>query len=45
MRSLKLVFLGDAVYRWPVVESEIPVSIQKKNVVMVGDTAHKCCRI
>ena len=30
----------DAVYRWPVVESEIPVSIQKKNVVMVGDAAH-----
>ena len=28
------------IYRWPVVESEIPITMQKKNVVMVGDAAH-----
>ena len=28
------------IYRWPVIESGIPVTIQKKNVVMVGDAAH-----
>ena len=28
------------IYRWPVIESEIPVSMTKKNVVMVGDAAH-----
>ena len=28
------------IYRWPVIESEIPVTMQKKNVVMVGDAAH-----
>ena len=28
------------IYRWPVIESEIPITLQKKNVVMVGDAAH-----
>ncbi|MFL2800413.1 MAG: FAD-dependent oxidoreductase [Paracoccaceae bacterium] len=28
------------IYRWPVVESEIPLTLHKKNVVMVGDAAH-----
>ena len=28
------------IYRWPVIESEIPITMQKKNVVMVGDAAH-----
>ena len=28
------------IYRWPIIESEIPVTIHKKNVVMVGDAAH-----
>ena len=28
------------IYRWPVIESEIPVTMWKKNVVMVGDAAH-----
>ncbi len=28
------------IYRWPIIESEIPVTMQKKNVVMVGDAAH-----
>ena len=28
------------IYRWPVVESEIPITMHKKNVVMVGDAAH-----
>ena len=28
------------IYRWPVVESGIPLTLHKKNVVMVGDAAH-----
>ena len=28
------------IYKWPIIESEIPVTMQKKNVVMVGDAAH-----
>ena len=28
------------IYRWPIIESEIPITMQKKNVVMVGDAAH-----
>ena len=28
------------IYKWPVIESEIPITMQKKNVVMVGDAAH-----
>ena len=28
------------IYRWPVVESKIPITLHKKNVVMVGDAAH-----
>ena len=27
------------IYRWPIIESEIPQTIHKKNVVMVGDAA------
>ena len=27
------------IYRWPVIESGIPITIQKQNVVMVGDAA------
>ncbi len=34
-------FLPDAqeIYRWPIIESGIPTTIHKKNVVMVGDAA------
>ena len=28
------------IYRWPIIESEIPSEIHKKNVVLVGDAAH-----
>ena len=28
------------IYRWPVVESGLPLTLHKKNVVMVGDAAH-----
>jgi len=27
------------IYRWPIIESEVPTTIHKKNVVMVGDAA------
>ena len=27
------------IYRWPIIESEIPTTLHKKNVVMVGDAA------
>ena len=30
----------EEIYRWPVIETEIPITIQKQNVVMVGDAAH-----
>mgnify|MGYP000001273119 FL=1 len=39
--SLKICLPGiKNIYRWPVIESEIPITLQKKNVVMVGDAAH-----
>ncbi len=28
------------IYRWPIIESQIPSEIHKKNVVLVGDAAH-----
>ena len=28
------------IYKWPVIESEIPVKMHKRDVVMVGDAAH-----
>jgi salicylate hydroxylase len=28
------------IYKWPIIESAIPLTIRKKNVVMVGDAAH-----
>ena len=28
------------IYKWPIIESAIPPTIEKKNVVMVGDAAH-----
>ena len=30
----------EKIYRWPVVESGIPLTLHKKNVVMIGDAAH-----
>ena len=30
----------EKIYKWPIIENGIPVTIQKKNVVLVGDAAH-----